>query len=364
MGKTLYDYCMESDNELLLLQWDMENGGLTPQQVTSGSHRKVFWRCAKGHRWQAAVYTRTNGGSGCPYCTGRRIIPGETTLADASPELIKQWHPTKNPGVSPSLLSPQTHRRVWWQCEKGHEWQAQVNARVRGSGCPICANRQLLVGENDLATTHPELISQWHREKNVPLTPETVFSGSGRKVWWRCEKGHQWQAAVSTRARGSGCPVCEGKQVQSGETDLASILPELAKQWHPTRNGSLTPKDVTPYSNRKVWWQCEKGHDYTAVIAGRASTGSGCPYCTGRKVLAGYNDLETKHPAIAAQWHPDLNGALTPRTVTAGSRKKVWWQCAEGHVWKAAIYSRTGTRKTGCPVCAGKIKVKPRETVF
>ena len=142
MGKTLYDYCMESDNELLLLQWDMENGGLTPQQVTSGSHRKVFWRCAKGHRWQAAVYTRTNGGSGCPYCTGRRIIPGETTLADASPELIAHWHREKNAPLTPETVFSGSGRKVWWRCEKGHSWCTQIRSRSRSStGCPNAVRR-------------------------------------------------------------------------------------------------------------------------------------------------------------------------------------------------------------------------------
>ena len=83
--------------------------------------------------------------------------------------------------------------------------------------------------------------------------------------------------------------------------------------------------------------------------------GSGCPYCAGRKVLPGFNDLATLEPEVARQWHPALNGTLTPQMVTTGSRRKVWWECDQGHVWKAAIYSRTGPKKCGCPVCAVKI---------
>jgi hypothetical protein len=100
---------------------------------------------------------------------------------------------------------------------------------------------------------------------------------------------------------------------------------------------------------------CDKGHEYYTVIAHRAQNASGCPYCSGRKVLAGFNDLATIKPKIAEQWHPELNGDLTPQMVTIGSHKKVWWQCADGHVWKAIIYSRTGARKSGCPVCSGKV---------
>ena len=87
-------------------------------------------------------------------------------------------------------------------------------------------------------------------------------------------------------------------------------------------------------------------------------SGSGCPYCAGRKVLPGFNDLATLEPKIAAQWHPTLNGGLTPDGVTVGCHRKVWWQCQEGHVWKAAIYSRAGPQKCGCPICAGRVSKK------
>ena len=106
-------------------------------------------------------------------------------------------------------------------------------------------------------------------------------------------------------------------------------------------------------SSAMTWWRCDKGHSFTMRVAFRTTREQSCPYCARRKVLAGYNDLATVEPRIAAEWHPTLNGSLTPEMVTAGSRKKVWWECAYGHVWKAAIYSRAGKRKCGCPVCAG-----------
>ena len=119
------------------------------------------------------------------------------------------------------------------------------------------------------------------------------------------------------------------------------------------RNGALTPEQVAPASNKKVWWRCPKGHDYQAVVASRTQRNGGCPYCANTKVLPGFNDLATKYPEIAAQWHPTMNGSLTPDHVLPGSRKKVWWQCSSGHVWQAVIYSRTGNRSSGCPFCTG-----------
>ena len=87
----------------------------------------------------------------------------------------------------------------------------------------------------------------------------------------------------------------------------------------------------------------------------------GCPYCVNKKVLVGFNDLASIEPKIAAEWHPTLNGALTPEKVTAGSNRKVWWLCPEGHVWRTAISNRTNAKKrTGCPVCAGNVSQKHR----
>ena len=356
MRQSFFDYCRLYQKQNLLDEWDAErNLPLTPQTVTYGSHTPVWWRCENGHEWEAVVYTRTRGG-GCPFCAGKKTQAGFNDLATQYPELARQWDYTKNIPVLPADVTTGSHRLVWWKCEKGHSWRASVRSRVSGNGCPVCAGRQLLAGENDLATRFPELAQEWDRQKNGTLTPESAIPGSSRRVWWRCKAGHSWFASISSRAyRNSGCPVCTGKLVLPGFNDLASQNPVLAAQWDTERNGTLTPQQVTLTSNRKAWWICEKGHSFQAVIASRAN-GTGCPYCTNRKVLAGFNDLATVEPRIAAEWHPTLNGALTPEMVTVGSTKKVWWECLLGHVWKATIYSRTGAKKCGCPVCAGKTR--------
>lgn len=181
-------------------------------------------------------------------------------------------------------------------------------------------------------------------------------------VWWNCDKGHAWQAMVLSRVSGgAGCPVCAGKVVIPGENDLASQIPDIAAQWHPTRNGGLAPEKLTACSNKRVWWRCDLGHEYQARVGARTVNGSECPYCAGKKALAGFNDLATLEPLVAAQWHPTLNGALTPEMVTVGVHRKVWWQCPDGHIWKAMIYSRAGPKTCGCPVCAGRVKPRRAE---
>lgn len=362
MRETLFDYCVRTRRETLLDQWDSDgNGTLGPKDVAFGSHRKVWWRCQEGHRWQTAVYTRTCGESSCPYCGGKRPWPGYNDLASQYPELAAQWHPTKNGDLRPEELVAGSSRRIWWRCDKGHEWQAVVKSRAAGSGCPFCARRRLSPGDNDLASQYPDLAAQWHPTKNGRLTPREVVAGSRRKVWWQCQEGHEWWASVVSRARaGTGCPFCTGKKVIPGDNDLPTLFPALAAQWDAERNRGMDLREISPYSNRRAWWRCDLGHRWRSAVSARAR-GSGCPYCTGRKVLAGFNDLETIFPQIAAQWHPTLNGGLTPQMVTVGSHQKVWWVCSEGHVWKAVVYSRTGAQKCGCPVCAGKVSQKKLE---
>ncbi len=356
MRQSLYDYCVSFGKESLIKSWDNEkNAPMTPREISYGSNKKVWWKCENGHSFAAPPFSRT-AGSGCPYCTGRLVLSGENDLFSQHPELIRQWDYEKNTGIDPKRISVGAHRKVWWICEKGHEWQAAVRTRVNGCGCPYCTGRSVSPGENDLATTNPELVHEWDFVKNKHVSPDAVSAGSKKKVWWICEKGHEWQAKIFSRAQGCGCPVCAGKVVVPNENDLKSQFPAIAAQWHPTKNGTWTPENCAPSSNRKAWWICPLGHEYQAAVGARTVNNSACPYCAGRKVLKGFNDLATTQPVVASSWHPTLNGTLTPEMVTSGSHRKVWWRCSYGHVWKAVIASRTGKKKCGCPVCAGRVK--------
>ena len=333
-----------------------KNAPLTAEMVTVGSSKKVWWVCGKGHEWQQVVSDRVHNGHGCPYCAGKKVWLGFNDLASQKPEIAKQWYSTKNGPLTPEMVTAGSQKMIWWVCDRGHEWRATVKSRTEGCGCPVCANRAIIPGFNDLAATRPELAKQWHPTKNGKLTPQDVVAGTLRKVWWRCEKGHEWQATVASRASGVGCPVCAGKAVIPGENDLKTFFPDIAAQWHPTKNGNVKPEVLSPFSSQSAWWVCPKGHDYLARVSARTSRGTDCPYCAGKKIWPGFNDLASVEPKLAKQWHPTLNGSLTPEMVTAGSHKKVWWECPNGHVWKAVIYSRAAGRKSGCPVCAGSVK--------
>ena len=205
MKMSFYDYCIANNKLALLDEWDKEkNEEQTPQDVSCKSNKKVWWKCKAGHEWQTAISSRANG-TGCPYCKGQRVIKGVNDLATVAPEVAAQWHPTKNGARTPETTSPQSGKKVWWQCSNGHEWKALVYNRTNGTGCPHCRVR---VGFNDLATAAPEVAAQWHPTLNQGVTPEAITAHTGKKIWWQCSKGHEWQASVSNRVKGSGCPFC------------------------------------------------------------------------------------------------------------------------------------------------------------
>lgn len=273
------------------------------------------------------------------------------SLAYEYPEIAKEWHPTKNGTLSPLDIGPMSHIKVWWLGSCGHEWDAVVSSRSKGHGCPFCNNLKALAGFNDLATINPELAKEWDYEKNGDLRPENVLPGSHKEVWWLCRNNHSWKRSVKNRNSGNGCPYCTNQRVLAGFNDLATIYPELAKEWDYERNGSLMPDQVLPGAEKKVWWLCEKGHSWDAYIFNR-KRGVGCPYCDGKRLLVGFNDLASKNPKLAKEWDYEKNGSLRPEDVISGSHKEVWWLCENKHSWKRSIKERISGRN--CPYCTNK----------
>jgi hypothetical protein len=266
-----------------------------------------------------------------------------------NPSLSREWHPSKNGSLTPKDVTPGSGKRVWWLCSKQHAWTAPVADRTSGKGCPYCTG-QAVCKDNCLHTLNPALSKEWHPDRNNGLTPKDVTSNSNKKVWWVCDKGHEWEAKINSRNGGKGCPYCTGKKVCK-DNCLRANNPSLSKEWHPTKNGRLTPKDVSTGSKKKVWWICSKNHVWQATVESR-NRGTGCPYCAGRKVCTD-NCLQTINPELSKEWHPKKNGRLTPKDVTAKSNRMVWWVCSRGHQWQNTVKNRN--RGTGCPYCAGRI---------
>ena len=353
-NQNLYDYCMENEDKRYLLdEWDYKKNEMYPNEITVGNSKKVWWICKKGHSFEQGVYSRTGNNAGCPYCSGRYPIKGETDLATTHPELIKEWDFSKNE-IKPDEVSRGSSKKVWWLCEKGHSFEQRVSIRaIHNLGCPYCGGQKVLKGFNDLATTHSYLIEEWNYSKNE-RRPEEFSKGSNVKIWWKCKEGHEWEAAISNRTSGHNCPICSGKKVVEGINDLKTWCIEnnkeyLLKEWNYERN-IKRPSDFTRASHSKVWWKCQEGHEWDAVISNRTRKGYNCPYCSNQRLLKGYNDFATLCPDFLEEWDFSKNEIRPDEIVGMYSQQKVWWKCKSGHSWKTAISHRT-LEGTGCPYC-------------
>ena len=279
--KVCLDNCLETINPELSKEWHpILNENLSPKDIVAGSCKKIWWICSNGHEWKTRVVDRTSQNKGCPYCTSR-FVSYENCLENIDPELSKEWHPTKNGKLTPKNFTYGSSKKVWWVCNKGHEWCSVLKSRTDNiivRGCPYCSNRKVCI-DNCLENIDPELSKEWHPTKNGKLTPKNFTYGSSKKVWWVCNKGHEWSDFIGQRSNGRKCPYCSGKRVCI-DNCLETINPELAKEWHPTKNDKLTPKDFTYGSNKKVWWICSYNseHEWSASIKNR-DKGNGCPYC-------------------------------------------------------------------------------------
>ena len=482
---------------LLMEEWDFDKNVLKITEVGTGSQKKAWWKCKKGHSWKAVISSRALNNHGCPYCSNQKPIVGENDLGTLMPEILEYWDYDKNINKPSDYAGKTSNRKVWLKCRNNHSWRVRIGDFNKGQRCPYCGNKRIEVGFNDLATTHPILVKEWDYDKNDSLLPTMVTFGTHKKVWWKCEKGHSWKAAIYSRASNNrGCPAClreyqtsitekafsyylsiyfrdleenvrlpellkreldmyvpsiklaveydgynwhknpkkdlikdelcfkngiklirireEGcviyestaysiraprnhgnlELLEKPINDLISLInelyslsipkinnikndinkinerfftfnksnsllakkPELEKEWNYEKNGSLTPGMISAKSNMKVWWKCEKGHEWLANVQSR-ERGNGCPYCSGKYVLKGFNDLASQYPSLVKEWDFEKNVDLNPNEILAGSNLKVWWKCSRGHSWETKISTRT-RMGSGCPTCAGLLPIK------
>ena len=208
------------------------------------------------------------------------------------PELEQEWDQEKNGAITLDMVSSGDRHKYWWKCKKcGNEWQASLEKRSIGEGCPKCARKnaakktsmKAIEKNGSLAEKYPEVAAEWEYEKNEEYMPETIAANANKKVWWICSKGHSFQARVADRtAKSSRCPYCSGKKPIVGETDLATTNPELLLDWDYEHNG--TPENYTAGSNKRVYWKCHIcGHEWPTPVYSRAQNGRGCKVCADRR---------------------------------------------------------------------------------
>ena len=376
VDKINYEQSLAVREPEIAKEWDYsKNKSLKPEDVAAASGKRVWWICKKGHSYRSAIYTRKK--CGCPYCSNKKIIKGYNDLQTLEPDIAKEWDYAKNNPLKPDEVSVGTSKIVYWKCERGHSWKANISNRTNKDNrnkCPYCAGLLPIKGETDFATVYPEIALQWNYKKNGDKHPEDYLPSSRKRVWWICEKGHEWEVEIYVRQK-TGCPYCSNRRVLKGFNDLESKSPFLASEWDYQRNTKL-PSEVVCGSNTKVWWKCSVcGYEWQQTPSMRFYSHHGCPACTHqvvRRKVEGtaeydsigrpmYNDLATVRPDIALQWDYERNGDLKPSDVNAGSERKVWWVCERGHHYEAAIYQRATKNAgggTNCPYCSNKKVLK------
>jgi len=361
---------------------------------------------------------------GCPYCSGRFVIEGKTDLASQCPEILNEWDYVNNELKPNEVSKNSSQKVWWKCKECGHLWKAVVSNRVRGAGCPKCnienvnsfceqatffyikqifpdaingdkhigmeldiyipslnvaieydgeawhksaSKERIDIHKNEVCKENGIELIRIREPKLPPIEGCTVFirEDSTSSLSLDCIIGDVIKyftssAKIDIDTTRDTPYILEQYAAKKYNNSLAAMYPEIAAEWHPTKNGMLTPDKVNKASGHKVWWLGKCGHEWQMSISdrtliftrknGRTKTQYGCPYCSGKRILEGFNDLASQYPEIANEWHPTKNYPLTPNQVSKGSSHKVWWLGKCGHEWEQVIGSRTGN-KQGCPIC-------------
>lgn len=313
------------------------------ESISVSSDRRIYLVCEEGHTWdtQAKVIGK---GSWCPYCSGRIVIPGESSFDVVCIDIVEEFYfPEDNPGIDISTVSPTSYRvKLTWRCGEGHKYvQTPGSVNKYGPKCTVCRS---------FGHRFPDLVHMWS-DKNEKSVYE-VAAHENKKRWWVCANGDLFDASPAKIAVGRGCPYCSGKRVNT-RNSLAAVYPDIAAEWSP--NNSMGPDEVTPGADILVEWVCSNDDRHVWNTQPYHRTGPqkrGCPYCT-KQILINYEDsLEYKSPEVAVEWDHELN-SLHPSQVFNSSNSSRFWICRRdpSHRWTATVRNRTGLNPTGCPEC-------------
>src|SRR5680860_217361 len=280
----------------LMNEWHWEENtklGLNPKLLGVSSNKKAFWKCVKNpcgcHVWSASIANRTkfDRPTGCPFCKKSKICP-HNIASIKHPELLELWH-SKNI-KSLSEYSPGSKFRAFWKCDKEHEWEATICSVSNGNRCPYCFGKgNKFAPERSFAVVRPDLIKYWSEKNSKP--PTEYLSHSGRKIWLRCNKNHEWESSINNVSKGWWCPYCSGTSGKvAPEKSLAIVRPDLIKYW--SEKNYKPPTEYLPYSNCKVWWKCDNPEcdnpEWEAVVDS-VNRGSQCPHCSR---ICGYSRVQ------------------------------------------------------------------------
>lgn len=340
----------------IIKEWDWEKNEIKPDEVSCFSSRSVFWKCSEcGHSWKQTVANRV-GGSGCPKCNLENV---NSFCEQAVYFYIRQLFPDavngdKHIGMELDIYIPSRNIAIEYDGEVWHDsphkraLDNKKNIMCRDNNIELIRIREPKLNPIDNCKVFIRENSVSKSSLNKVINSVLIYLEPNSNVYADIEKDTP--------------NILEQYANKKYENSLAFCNPEIATEWHPTKNGLLTPEQVNRSSSYMVWWLADCGHEWQMRVADRTKSPKfdksrniwikpqGCPYCSGKRVLIGFNDLQTKYPDIASEWHPIKNGELKPTDITCGSTKRVWWCCYKGHVWQTSPNKRC-LRHDGCPIC-------------
>jgi hypothetical protein len=317
------------------------------------TRRKELSICSRGHQFESStvgpdyfVFPRKM--PRCPVCSTRLIQPGINDLATTHPAVAREFDETMNYGLTAADISASSKTKYNWRCPYGHSHSSTASNRTSAkSKCPVCLQRVVVAGVNDVATTHPDIVATWHPSYLTLVPPSSLTHGSNRVIDWLCENEHEYSMRLWDRVNGGGCPECTRANNQKGEFNLRITHPALAAEWHPSLNGERQPEDFTHGSKESACWLCPVGHEYWTRIE-RRTRGYNCKVCSRRTLVPNVNDLATTEPILASEYHPYMNRRSAEETLAGTARH--WWLCkAHGHKTQQAVVHRIKSR--GCSEC-------------
>lgn len=322
-------------------------------QLPQTTRENTLWRCRKGHIFPRQFGNLLGSARECPICNGGlpRIVDEFTV------HVAKHFDPERNPNIEIQFMMCGSQKSVFWYCaDHDYEWPAPPQTIIISweggrTGCSICSE-SLKKSKDDYHALGQRRGFSW--------LGRTLPKDNKELTKWQCTKKHRpWPASYNDIDSGNGCPSCSGRRADF-DNNLEVTFPDVAKMWHPTKNGNIKPTDVTPGSNDAVWWQCpaQSHHEFSAwvksVVRSRNSKWKGCNFCHGQVVLR-EDSLGVTHSELVAEWHPTKNGDVTPFDVSYGSGTEYWWQCRFGHrAWKASPNQRTTQGGKGCRWCSNQ----------
>lgn len=343
------------------VEWDWEKNSLTPTQVTKASSQSYWWKCKScNYSWKTSVGNRTNKKSGCPKCTRytHTSFPEQAIIF----YLSKCYSIVEN-GYRDIFIQRMELDVYIPEIQVGIEYDGQVwhsgrNDRARAEKkYEIChTNGIKLIRISELPKANTEKICDL-----FILRDDLSEGGLNKAIITLMDTLGKPQINIDVEN--------DRNSIMSQYLDvvekksLSFQYPELVSEWDFERNYPITPDKVNSTTNRKFWWKCSAGHSWQAAISNRSSLQTGCPYCSGKHLLSGVTDLETRYPVIASEWDQEKNAPIKAYEVMPGSIVKYWWKCPKGHSYLSSPNSRTASHNN-CPICSGKKIIMGINSIF